>query len=188
MARKNELQPQSCSTKLEKRRENAQTRAEDTEKIALYEEDLYDATEVKEETIQRFITYFKTIVSAVIHNPEQVIAGLDIIPRAEKQRLLRDFNDTAAAYPTHKTIQQLFREQAADTPGHIAAALGAPLVLMFGRSNPARIAPYKCRDCMVAVEPYDRELRHINSPDPKHSVKAITFDEVYQKACEQITG
>jgi len=70
-------------------------------------------------------------------------------------------------------------------PGHIAAALGTPLVLMFSWSNPARIAPYGRAECMVAREPYSRGFE-IKSIDAKHSVKTITIDEVYQKVCEQL--
>ncbi|MFQ6036032.1 MAG: glycosyltransferase family 9 protein [Sedimentisphaerales bacterium] len=70
-------------------------------------------------------------------------------------------------------------------PGHIAAALGTPLVLMFSWSNPARIAPYGRSECMIAREPYSRGPK-IKSPDPKHSVRTITVDEVFQKVCEQI--
>ena len=70
-------------------------------------------------------------------------------------------------------------------PGHIAAALGTPLVMIFGRSNPARVAPYGRKNCVVAVEPYDRGLC-INSPDPKHDIKAVTVDDVFQKVCEQL--
>jgi heptosyltransferase-1 len=72
-------------------------------------------------------------------------------------------------------------------PGHIAAALGTPLVLMFSWSNPARIAPYGRAECMVAREPYSRGLK-IKSTDAKHSIRAITVDEVYQKVCEQLNS
>ena len=71
-------------------------------------------------------------------------------------------------------------------PGHIAAALGTPLVMMFSWSNPARIAPYGKSECMVASEPYGRG-QGIKSADPKHSVRTITVDQVYQKVCEQMT-
>jgi len=70
-------------------------------------------------------------------------------------------------------------------PGHIAAVLGTPLVLMYSWSNPARIAPYGRPECMIAREPYARGL-DIKSTDPRHNVRNITVDEVYQKACEQI--
>jgi heptosyltransferase-1 len=70
-------------------------------------------------------------------------------------------------------------------PGHIAAALGTPLVMMFSWSNPARIAPYGRAECMVAREPYSRGLK-IKSTDPNHSIRAITVEEVWQKAREQL--
>ena len=70
-------------------------------------------------------------------------------------------------------------------PGHIAAALGTPLVMIFGRSNPARVAPYARPHCVVAVEPDGRGLQP-DSSDPKYDIKKITVDEVYQKVCEQL--
>jgi heptosyltransferase I len=70
-------------------------------------------------------------------------------------------------------------------PGHIAAALGTPLVMMYSWSNPARIAPYGRKECMVAHEPYNRGLK-IRSTNPIHSITNITVDEVFQKVCEQL--
>jgi len=70
-------------------------------------------------------------------------------------------------------------------PGHIAAALGTPLVLMFSWSNPARIAPYGRAECMVAREPYGRGLK-IKSTEPRHSIRAITVEEVFRNVCEQM--
>jgi len=72
-------------------------------------------------------------------------------------------------------------------PGHIAAALGTPLVMMFSWSNPARIAPYGRSECMVAREPYKRGPE-IKSFDSRHNVSNITVDEVYQKVCEQMSS
>jgi lipopolysaccharide heptosyltransferase I len=70
-------------------------------------------------------------------------------------------------------------------PGHIAAALGVPLVMIFGRSNPTRVAPYARPQCVVAIEPDGRGL-HPDSPDPKHNINNITVPQVYQKVCEQM--
>jgi len=72
-------------------------------------------------------------------------------------------------------------------PGHIAAALGRPMVLIFGRSNPARVAPYGRSNCVAAVEPDGRGFK-ADSTDPKHNIRAISLDDVYQKVCEQMNN
>ncbi|MBN1972086.1 MAG: glycosyltransferase family 9 protein [Sedimentisphaerales bacterium] len=70
-------------------------------------------------------------------------------------------------------------------PGHIASALGTPLVMMYSWSNPARIAPYGRPECMVARDPYDRGIK-IKSANPNHSITNITVEEVFQKVIVQI--
>lgn len=72
-------------------------------------------------------------------------------------------------------------------PGHIAAAMGVPLVLIFGRSNPIRVGPYGRKQCIVAIDADGRGLA-INSADPKHNINAITVEQVYNKVCEQINS
>jgi heptosyltransferase-1 len=70
-------------------------------------------------------------------------------------------------------------------PGHIAAALGVPLVLMFGRANPIRLEPYGRKQCTVAIEPYGRGVS-INNFEPKYDIKNITVEQVCQKIAEQL--
>lgn len=70
-------------------------------------------------------------------------------------------------------------------PGHIAAALGVPLVMIFGRANPARIAPYHRDDTVAAVNPKGRGMKP-NYRNPEYHVSNVTFDEVYRKACSQL--
>jgi len=70
-------------------------------------------------------------------------------------------------------------------PGHIAAAVGVPLVLMFGRANPVRLEPYRRRHCVIAIEPDGRGIT-INNFDPKYDIKRITVEQVYQKIAEQL--
>jgi len=70
-------------------------------------------------------------------------------------------------------------------PGHIAAAVGIPLVLMFGRANPIRLQPYRRKHCVMAIEPDGRGTT-INNFDPKYDIKNITVEQVYQKIAEQL--
>ncbi|MCP5047737.1 MAG: amino acid adenylation domain-containing protein, partial [bacterium] len=74
----------------------------------------------KEDTVIRFAGYFKNILSAVVNNPRQRLLEIDIIPEEEKKQVLYDFNDTAAPYPSGKTIHRLIREQVERTPDGVA--------------------------------------------------------------------
>jgi len=70
-------------------------------------------------------------------------------------------------------------------PGHIAAALGRPLVMMFSWSNPLRVGPYGRPESIVARDTATRGLA-IRSNNPLHAIRHITFDEVYSKAAQQL--
>ncbi|MCP5046002.1 MAG: amino acid adenylation domain-containing protein, partial [bacterium] len=75
----------------------------------------------REETLLRFIGYFKKIVSDVLRNPRQVrISEIQIISQEEKKQILDDFNDTDVRYPEDKTVHRLFEEQVERIPDRIA--------------------------------------------------------------------
>ena len=74
----------------------------------------------KEETITRYIDYFKNIVTRVLENPGRVLVQIDIRSDEEKRRVLEEFNETTVDYPREKTIHRLFEEQVERTPDHIA--------------------------------------------------------------------
>ncbi|MCU0289077.1 MAG: amino acid adenylation domain-containing protein, partial [Acidobacteria bacterium] len=80
----------------------------------------YSTKLFREETIKRFIAYFKNILNSIITDKNRKISDVEIITDEEKKLILFDFNDTAAEYPKDKTIHQLFAEQAAQTPDYIA--------------------------------------------------------------------
>ncbi|MDP1880838.1 MAG: amino acid adenylation domain-containing protein, partial [Parachlamydiaceae bacterium] len=48
------------------------------------------------------------------------INTINIVPNSETKQLLQVFNDTTVSYPKDKTIVELFEEQVAKTPNHIA--------------------------------------------------------------------
>ncbi|MCP5053419.1 MAG: AMP-binding protein, partial [bacterium] len=74
----------------------------------------------KEDTIRRFIGYFKRILSGIREMPGIGLADIDMLSGEEKKRLLLDFNHTQADYPRDKTLHVLFREQAERTPDRTA--------------------------------------------------------------------
>jgi heptosyltransferase-1 len=70
-------------------------------------------------------------------------------------------------------------------PGHMAAALGVRLVMIFGPSNPVRLFPYRRPETLAAVEPFGRGPE-LQSSDPAHVIEAVTVEMVYQKVTEQL--
>ncbi len=71
-------------------------------------------------TIERVYKHLKNIIEKIVKNQNIHLKEIEIITEEEKQQILANFNDTKAAYPGNKTIQQLFEEQAKRTPDNIA--------------------------------------------------------------------
>ena len=92
--------------------------SEKEEKLYLYFQ--YRTELFIEETIKRFVVYFKNIMSAAIEKPGGKISEIEIISEEEKHQILYDFNNTTTEYPDSKTIHQLFEDQAERTPDHIS--------------------------------------------------------------------
>ncbi len=74
----------------------------------------------KEATIERFIGYFKKIITEIFGNPDRKISGVEILFETEKSLILHGFNETEITYPKDRTIQELFEEQVEKTPGKIS--------------------------------------------------------------------
>lgn len=72
-------------------------------------------------------------------------------------------------------------------PGHIASALGRPLVMMFSWSNPLRVGPYHRSECIIARDLETRGLA-IKSTNPAHAIGHITFEEVHARVVQQLAG
>ena len=71
-------------------------------------------------TIERFIGYFRRIVSAVVNRRKMLLKEIEILSDEEKQQVVYGFNDTGGEYPADKRLEQLFVRQAERTPLHIA--------------------------------------------------------------------
>jgi tyrocidine synthetase-3 len=71
----------------------------------------YSTALFKEETIGRFIEYFKKVATAVLEQPAVRLSKIEIISAVDKDRILLQFNNTATAYPREKLIHWLFEEE-----------------------------------------------------------------------------
>ncbi|MBD2798088.1 amino acid adenylation domain-containing protein, partial [Xenorhabdus sp. 18] len=69
-------------------------------------------------------TALEGMVAALRHAPEQAIASIDILSRAECTQLLATFNATTVEHPQTGLIHQLFEQQAEQTPDATALIFG----------------------------------------------------------------
>ncbi|MCP5053166.1 MAG: amino acid adenylation domain-containing protein, partial [bacterium] len=86
---------------------------------------IYCTALFKEETVRRFIGYFKKILTEIHENPAQELAGMDIISHEEKERLISGFNRIDTNHPVNKTLHGLFQEQV-NRAGDNTALAGHP--------------------------------------------------------------
>ncbi|MHC5762850.1 non-ribosomal peptide synthetase [Nostoc sp.] len=83
--------------------------------VMVYNTDLFDKA-----TISRMVEHFKTLLSAIVVNPEERIANLPLLSEAELHQVLVEWNNTQADYPQDKCIHQLFEEKVQQYPDSIA--------------------------------------------------------------------
>nr|WP_318646575.1 non-ribosomal peptide synthetase [Pseudomonas sp. Pdm06] len=69
-------------------------------------------------------TALESLVAALEQTPERALRELPIVPAAEREQLLVDFNATHADYPQEQTIHGLFEAQVLRTPDAVAVRHG----------------------------------------------------------------
>ncbi|PVZ42393.1 non-ribosomal peptide synthetase [Pseudomonas sp. CC120222-01a] len=75
-----------------------------------------------------------SLVEALEHAPETPLQNLAVLPQAEREQVLEQFNRTAQAYPQGLTVHALVEAQAARTP-EACALLQDGLALSYGELN-----------------------------------------------------
>ncbi|MFP5262232.1 MAG: condensation domain-containing protein, partial [Blastocatellia bacterium] len=83
---------------------------EEGESIVLsieYNTDLFET-----DTIERMLSHLETLFEGVVRRPEEKVARVRMMTEAELRRILVDWNDTAADFPRHLCLHDLFERQA----------------------------------------------------------------------------
>ena len=80
----------------------------------------YNLNYFDDPSISRVVAHFQTLVSAVITDPRMRLSAYQYITEEEKERLLKEFNDTAFKYRSDLSLVDLFREQVRLDPDKIA--------------------------------------------------------------------
>lgn len=84
----------------------------------------YDTSLFERATIERMLKHYGAILAGMGANPDQRLSEIEMLSAAERQELLYDWNQTAAAYP-RACIHHLFEEQVERTPDAIAVEAGS---------------------------------------------------------------
>jgi amino acid adenylation domain-containing protein len=82
---------------------------------AYYSTELFDET-----TVARWFGHFETLLRGIAAAPATALSRLPLLSTAERDQILRRWNDTAMPYERDATIAELFDAQAARTPDAIA--------------------------------------------------------------------
>jgi amino acid adenylation domain-containing protein len=85
-----------------------------------YSTDLYAP-----ETARRLLDDYRRLLAEAVARPDRRLGELAQLGGAERQRVLVDWNATAAEYPRESVLEELFARQVALTPDVVAAADGA---------------------------------------------------------------
>jgi heptosyltransferase-1 len=118
----------------------------------------------------------------------RVLVNAASIEDPAAEAVVRASDESAIALPCDvaQLISLLRRASlviAGDTgPLHLAAALGRPVVGLFGPTDPARNGPYGTRSRVLRHASSQRD--HTRYPDPEHGLLQITTDEVTAAALE----
>lgn len=73
-----------------------------------------------EADVRYAIELYENILKAFIKDVESELNTADLLTEKDRNWLLYEFNNTTIEYPSGKLMHQLFEEQAAKTPGHVA--------------------------------------------------------------------
>ncbi|URC11725.1 amino acid adenylation domain-containing protein [Flavobacterium sp. B183] len=71
-------------------------------------------------TIESMLLHYQELLQSIVSSTKQPISTLSMLSQAEEHQLLNVFNNTEAAYPSDKTIVDLFIEQVKQTPNAVA--------------------------------------------------------------------
>jgi amino acid adenylation domain-containing protein len=102
--------------------------------------------------VQQMLGHFERLLSGFASMPEQPLRSISMLTAAERGRLVRDWNATAAAYPKDQCVHWLFARQAAATPEAVAIVHGAERVRYADLSRRASRWANRLRGLGVGTE------------------------------------
>ncbi|MFH9349068.1 amino acid adenylation domain-containing protein [Kitasatospora sp. NPDC017646] len=75
-------------------------------------------------TVERLAAAFRTLVEGVVAGPGRPLSELGLMPGDELRQVLLDWNDTTREFPAHRSLPDVFAEQARLAPDRTAVLFG----------------------------------------------------------------
>jgi amino acid adenylation domain-containing protein len=140
---------------------------------------------------QGMLDHYETLLDSMVTNPDQSVAEVDIIPAAERERILLAFNDTAKNFADTRPVHQRFADWAIKQPDAPAilweqgsltyaeldrAALGLAHQLQnkgIGRNDIVAVCAPRSREMIVAQLAVLKAGAAYLSLDPEHPFERL---------------
>ncbi|UII24648.1 amino acid adenylation domain-containing protein [Fulvivirga maritima] len=90
-------------------------------------------------TIERFISYFKRVVSVISENVDSILGKIEILDENEKHRLLEEFNHAELTYDKRESVISMFEKQVRNSPDSIAVQYGEQSISYKELNNKANV-------------------------------------------------
>ncbi|MGH9208748.1 MAG: AMP-binding protein, partial [Acidimicrobiales bacterium] len=74
----------------------------------------------EQDRIERLAEHYRTVLAAIVDDPDQRLSTLDIVTGVERRQVLFDWNDTARDFPRELPVTALFAEHVAHRPDAVA--------------------------------------------------------------------
>jgi len=78
----------------------------------------------KKETIERFVSYYKNILKAIVKNIDIRLSDINMLPNEEYKLLIEDYNATKLNYASTTNLVSLFEEEVHRHPNRLAVCFG----------------------------------------------------------------
>ncbi|MBZ5509519.1 MAG: amino acid adenylation domain-containing protein, partial [Acidobacteriia bacterium] len=94
-----------------------------------YKTELFDAS-----TIQRMLRHYRSILAAIVSEPEATLDLIPLLDEAERRQLAVEWNDTAHTWSGTRWIHEMFEDRAVAAPAALAVEFG-PERLSYSELN-----------------------------------------------------
>jgi len=114
----------------------------------------YGTALFKEETAKLMLGHYVELLKNLLEEPTAKLKEISLLTEREKHLILETFNDTHTTYPKEATVVQLFEEQVAKVPDHIAVVLEDKEMTYQMLNKKANALAHQLRDLDVAPDHY----------------------------------